>query len=42
MEGMVAILRDVTRRFEEVRALRREIAALKESSATSARVSMAG
>jgi PAS domain S-box-containing protein len=29
MEGMVAILRDVTRRFEELRQLRREIAALQ-------------
>jgi PAS domain-containing protein len=29
MEGMVAILRDVTRRFDELRALRRELAALK-------------
>lgn len=28
--GMVAILRDVTRRFEEIRALWREVAALKE------------
>nr|WP_302474547.1 PAS domain S-box protein [Roseococcus sp. MDT2-1-1] len=27
MEGMAAILRDVTRRFEELRALRRELAA---------------
>ncbi len=30
MVGMTAILRDVTRRFEELRSLRREIAALKE------------
>jgi hypothetical protein len=30
MEGMTAILRDVTRRFEELRSLRREIAALKD------------
>ncbi len=29
MEGMVAVLRDVTKRFEEVRALRREIAAFR-------------
>ena len=34
MEGMMAILRDVTRRFEEVRALRRELAALKNRPAT--------
>lgn len=27
MEGMAAIMRDVTKRFEEVRALRRELAA---------------
>jgi PAS domain S-box-containing protein len=30
MEGMIAIMRDVTRRFEEMRALRRENAALRE------------
>ncbi|HWL81977.1 MAG TPA: PAS domain-containing protein [Roseomonas sp.] len=30
MEGMIAVLRDVSRRFEEMRALRRELAALKE------------
>lgn len=30
MAGMLSILRDVTRRFEEMRSLRREIAALKE------------
>ena len=35
MEGMVAILRDVTHRFEEMRALRREIGALKARSAAS-------
>jgi PAS domain S-box-containing protein len=29
MEGMVAVLRDVTPRFEELRSLRREIAALR-------------
>jgi PAS domain S-box-containing protein len=29
IEGMIAILRDVTRRFDEMQALRREIAALK-------------
>lgn len=29
MEGMVSVLRDVTRRFEEVRALRQELAALR-------------
>jgi len=34
MEGMVAVLRDVTRRFEEMRALRREIAALEKRSAS--------
>ena len=33
IEGMAAILRDVTRRFEEMRALRRELAALKQRSA---------
>jgi PAS domain S-box-containing protein len=30
MEGMAAILRDVTRRFEELRALRRQVAAARE------------
>jgi PAS domain S-box-containing protein len=30
MDGMVAILRDMTHRFGELRALRREIAALKD------------
>ncbi|WP_207540872.1 PAS domain S-box protein [Sabulicella rubraurantiaca] len=30
MEGMAAILRDVTRRFEEVRALRRELAEIRK------------
>ncbi|TDH61006.1 PAS domain S-box protein [Dankookia rubra] len=30
MEGMIAIMRDVTRRFEETRALKRENAALRE------------
>jgi len=29
MEGMTAILRDVTKRFEEMRALRRELAAAR-------------
>ena len=29
MEGMAAVLRDVTRRFEETRALRRELAAAR-------------
>jgi PAS domain S-box-containing protein len=29
MEGMMAILRDTTKRFEEVRALRRELAAAR-------------
>jgi PAS domain S-box-containing protein len=33
MEGMLAVLRDVTRRFEEMRALRREIAVLKDQPA---------
>jgi len=33
IEGMAAILRDVTRRFEETRALRRELAELKRRSA---------
>jgi PAS domain S-box-containing protein len=33
MEGMIAILRDVTRRFEEVRGLRRTIADLQEQLA---------
>ena len=32
MEGMAAILRDVTRRFEELRALRRQVAAAQEGS----------
>ena len=30
MEGMMAILRDVTKRFEEMRALRRELAAIRQ------------
>lgn len=30
MEGMAAILRDVTKRFEETRALRRELAAIRQ------------
>jgi PAS domain S-box-containing protein len=34
MEGMMAIMRDVTRRFEEMRALRRENAVLRERSET--------
>jgi PAS domain S-box-containing protein len=34
MEGMIAILRDVSRRFEELRQLRRELAALKPRPAT--------
>jgi hypothetical protein len=29
MEGMAAVLRDVTRRFEELRALRRELAVVR-------------
>ena len=33
MEGIAAVLRDVTRRFEEMRALRRELAELKLRSA---------
>lgn len=33
IEGMAAILRDVTRRFEELRAIRRELAELKLRSA---------
>ena len=33
MEGMAAILRDVTRRFEELRALRRQVAAAREGDA---------
>jgi PAS domain S-box-containing protein len=33
MEGMVAILRDVTRRFEEVRALRRALAEAQAAAA---------
>lgn len=32
MEGMAAILRDVTRRFEELRALRRQVAATQGGS----------
>jgi hypothetical protein len=32
MEGMAAILRDVTRRFEELRALRRQVAAVREGN----------
>ncbi len=31
-EGMAAILRDVTRRFEELRALKRQVAAQQEGS----------
>jgi PAS domain S-box-containing protein len=30
MDGMIAILRDATRRFEELRSLKREIAALRD------------
>ncbi|HEX2942582.1 MAG TPA: PAS domain S-box protein [Rhodopila sp.] len=30
MEGMLSIMRDVTKRFEETRALRREIASLRQ------------
>jgi PAS domain S-box-containing protein len=32
MEGMAAVLRDVTRRFEELRALRRELAAARAAA----------
>jgi PAS domain S-box-containing protein len=32
MQGIIAVLRDVTARFEEFRALRRELAALKDPS----------
>ena len=31
MDGMIAILHDVTKRFEETRALRRELATLKQA-----------
>ena len=34
MEGMISIMRDVTRRFEEMRTLRRENAILREQSGT--------
>jgi PAS domain S-box-containing protein len=34
MEGMIAIMRDVTRRFEEMRVLKRENAALRERPQT--------
>jgi len=33
MEGMTAIMRDVTKRFEELRALRRELASLRTAAA---------
>jgi PAS domain S-box-containing protein len=33
MEGVCAVMRDVTSRFEEVRALRREVAGLKAGTA---------
>ncbi|MCC7487084.1 MAG: PAS domain-containing protein [Burkholderiales bacterium] len=33
MVGIAAILRDVTKRFEETKAMRRELAALRESAA---------
>ena len=36
MEGMAAILRDVTRRFEELRALRRELAAARAETSKAA------
>jgi len=34
MEGMTAIMRDVTKRFEELRALRRELAGLRTPAAS--------
>jgi PAS domain S-box-containing protein len=34
MEGMISIMRDVTRRFEEMRTLKRENAILREQSGT--------
>jgi len=36
MEGMAAVLRDVTRRFEEMRALRRELAAARAGTSGAA------
>lgn len=33
MSGIAAVMRDVTRRFEETRALRRELEALRRSGA---------
>ncbi len=36
MEGMAAVLRDVTRRFEETRALRRELAAARAGTSGAA------
>ena len=36
MEGMAAVLRDVTRRFEELRALRRELAAARAGTSRAA------
>ena len=36
MEGMAAVLRDVTRRFEETRALRRELAAARAGTSRGA------
>ena len=36
MEGMAAVLRDVTRRFEELRALRRELAAARAGASGAA------
>jgi hypothetical protein len=32
MEGMAAIMRDATKRFEQIRALQRELAALKPAA----------
>jgi PAS domain S-box-containing protein len=42
MIGIAAIMRDGTARFEEMRALRREIATLKESGARSGEAGKAG
>jgi PAS domain S-box-containing protein len=42
VEGMVAVLRDVTRRFEETRALRRELAAARAGTTRAAGPPTAG
>ncbi len=42
VEGMAAVLRDVTRRFEELRALGRELAAADEPDARPAPGGAAG